>query len=109
MLEKEPIAVLTPFVKGKVNLPTRQDVKRISARTDKAYSTSIPEHKSKNKRPKIVEKQIQEMVRSICKMPYSTGQIRLRIKSTDKNPPWTTELFGNAFPLNQIYGTSLYK
>lgn len=104
MLEKEPIAVLTPFIKGKVNLPTRQDIKRIYARTENAYTTSIPEYKIKSKRPKIVEKQIQEIVRSIYKVPYSTGQIRLRIK---KKSHWTTELFGNAAPLNQIYGTSL--
>ncbi|MGA1826416.1 MAG: MBL fold metallo-hydrolase [bacterium] len=103
MLKANPIAVLTPFIKGKTLLPTKQDIERIYARTDQAYATSTFMHKSKTKRPNIVTKQVKEIVRSIHTVPSSKGQIRIRIKIEDKNLPCKAELFGDAIPLNQFY------
>ncbi len=102
MLQLKPVAVLTPFVQGKVALPTRADVGRICSRTADAYSTSLRARKSK-RRSGIVEKTIRETVRSIREAQGPTGQVRLRRNALNPgNSEWDVKLFGAALPLSQL-------
>lgn len=102
MLDTELIAVLTPFVQGSAPLPTRHDVDRICARTDKSYTTAIFKHK-KIKRRGAAEKIIQRTVREIKQVYDSIGQVRLRATPANKALSWEIKLFGDARPLTQLY------
>lgn len=97
LLETEPLAVLTPFSLGNVSLPTRQDVDRICARTDRAYATAIPRQRLRRGRPNAVERTMREVVRSIREVMTSTGHIRLRADLAISPPEWRVELFGDVW------------
>lgn len=103
MIHNQPISVLTPFIKGSNRLPTRKDVKRIVAKSQKSYSTSTFKTKRIKGRPKVVEEFIQQTVRSIRPVFSSFGYVRLCVKPDSKNFNWNVDLFGDAIPLNQIY------
>ena len=63
MLAAEPWAATTPFVKGKTNLPTVEDCRRILGRTRRAYLTAPP-HPAKFRDPnRTVEKTVNETAR----------------------------------------------
>jgi len=102
MLTSDPIAVLTPFVNGNVYLPTENDCARISSRTSNAYATAPPLVKKKKGRPQVVEKMLAETVISIREIAYSTGQVRLRLKPTEK-AIWDVALLGDAKRVETIY------
>lgn len=103
MLEAEPITVLSPFIKGKVILPSEGDVKRIINRTTNAYATDSMRIK-RTKRPQIVLKAIGETVRRIRQVHGSWGYVRLRTNAlAPKNSEWNIELFGDALHLRKMY------
>lgn len=102
MLEKEPFALVTPFVEGGTNLPTRRDTGRICSRTPNAYTSAHPLERHTHKRYGAVEKTIRETVRNIRVISASTGHVRLRRKIYAKNN-WTVELFNGALKLRDVY------
>ena len=104
MLGAEPLAILTPFARGSVSLPTQLDVDRICMRAEQAYTTAIPRYRRRRDRPQGVEKLIRDTVRSIREVYSSTGYIRLRAHLTETPLAWRVELFGDACPLKQISG-----
>lgn len=98
LLTNNPYALLTPFSKGNVKLPTEDDVNRISGYTDNAFITSTAKT-VKIKREKVVEKFIKGATRSITPINTSFGQVQIRAKISDpKN--WTVKLYGAAISLN---------
>lgn len=103
MLYSNPVAILTPFSLGGVNLPTENDVTRICSFTDTAYSTARMGLKQKRKRNQTVEKTIRETVHQIKKVNPSIGHVRFRAKLSGC---WDIELFGDALPLNQLYSSN---
>jgi beta-lactamase superfamily II metal-dependent hydrolase len=96
MLETEPFAILTPFTRGRVNLPLESDLARIRSRTRNAYICAPPGSKKSPRRPNTVEKTIRETVGRLNEVPGYNGHIRLRISVGENNDPWTVELFGSA-------------
>ena len=96
MLEREPIAVLTPYEKGNNRLPTKQDINRMCALTSNAYTTADPLKRRAIRRDKTVEKTIKETVRNIRQVNPSIGHVRLRAK---QQSAWNIELFGDAISL----------
>ena len=102
ILEEEPFALVTPFVGGGTNLPTRRDTERICGRTPNAYSSANPLERHTRKRYGAVEKTIRETVRKMRTISATTGHVRLRRKIFDKNN-WTVELFNGALILKEIY------
>jgi beta-lactamase superfamily II metal-dependent hydrolase len=100
LLENPPHAILTPFMKGRILLPTKSDSFRICGYTPKASITTQPTGRQVKGRPSTVEKTIRETVRSIREVPSSSGIIRLRKRAlnTDANS-WILELFANAVSL----------
>ena len=103
MLTPGPLAVLTPFSRGNVSLPTRQDADRICVRAEQAYTTAMPRQRRRRDRPNAVEKLIQDTVRFIREVHPSIGQIRLRTNLAKTPLSWRVELFGDARLLKQIY------
>jgi len=102
MLEEKPIAVLTSFSLGSVELPTENDILRICTKTDSAYIAGITQPKKSRKRESAVEKTIRETVQNIKEVTYSTGHVRFRAKLTDNNIYWNINLSGKACSLEDI-------
>jgi len=104
MLVNEPFAVLTPFVRGKLGLPTRPDVRRILENTPNGYATAPLLTSLGRKRDRTVEKTIRETVRMIRVIAGPTGHVRLR-KSLQQggNNSWSVEMFNGALNLKRFY------
>ena len=64
MLDTAPVAILTPFARGNVSLPTPPDVERICQRTEQAYATAMPRPRRRRGRPQVVEKLMRDTVGS---------------------------------------------
>lgn len=97
MLEAEPLAVLTPWRRGRSVLPTKQDVKRIENATSNAWITSKclsgqPDFKHENR---AVEKALRESGARIRRLARDSGAVRLR-RFIDADDQWKVETFGSA-------------
>lgn len=103
LLEPNPHAILTPFVRGRVVLPTSQDSSRICGYTSNAFITTNLNVRQVKGRPSTVEKTIRETVRSIRELPSSTGIIRLRKNALDADVNnWKVELFPTSVALSSL-------
>src|SRR3990170_2707185 len=103
MLNSQPFAILTPFVKGNIYLPTKDDVIRIGNRTNNAYITALPRWKKSRRRPTPVEKTIRESNIKIKQYNRAVGYVRLRIKPLENNFNWFVNLYGEAVELKDVY------
>ncbi len=101
LLEVNPHSILTPFVQGNVFLPTKGDIQRISSLTSRAHITALVDSSQKSLKPSgAVNKTINETVRFIRPVQFSTGQIRLRkLLGSTGTSEWMVELFGGAHQL----------
>lgn len=95
LLSQNPIALMTPFVKGRNRLPKPSDTSRILAYTPNAFISS-----SSTKKPKLPSAQLKRL-NDICiglgaKHP-KFGAVRIRKKITEPN--WRIEQFGAATKL----------
>jgi beta-lactamase superfamily II metal-dependent hydrolase len=94
LLEPNPHAILTPFIHGRIVLPTPPDSSRICGYTPKAFITATLNVRQVKGRPNTVEKTIRETVRSIRELPSSSGIIRLRKNALDAEVNnWSVQLF----------------
>jgi hypothetical protein len=103
MLIKNPLAVMTPFSKGNISLPTFEDINRIKSRTSEGYITAPPRVK-RVKRPKIVEQFVKDATKSIYQVNSFFGQVRFRVDLKSQPIKWKTELFQSAISLNNLRG-----
>jgi hypothetical protein len=94
---ENPWAIVTPFVRGRHELPKESDRDRILSHTNRAYLTAPPKRKHR-KRERAVEKTLEQFEAVPVNVDPPMGQIRLRspIESADG---WGVELFGPAFQL----------
>lgn len=97
MIVEQACAVTTPFVGGRVRLPSLADCQRILSRTQNAYLSAPPLPGKFRDANKAVEKTVQEATRLVQMVPGKYGHVRLR-KNLDESPvaPWQVELFGSA-------------
>ncbi len=98
LLDSKPVALLTPFSKGKSKLPQADDEQRLCNLTDKAYISTAHDPKS-SKRPKAVQDNIKRMTKNLSAVPYSTGHIRCRLTLDRPQPAWNISLLNDARPL----------
>ncbi|MFV9691197.1 MAG: MBL fold metallo-hydrolase [Desulfobacteria bacterium] len=103
MLIKNPLAVMTPFSKGNVSLPTLEDINRIKSQTSEAYITALPRVKH-IKKPKIVEQFVKGATKSIYQVNSFFGHARFRADLKSQPIDWKTELFQSATSLNSLKG-----
>ena len=102
LLYDNPLAILTPFVHGKVSLPDAEDIQRIISKTRKAYITALPRSKkSTTHRPNTVTRSIKEVAGALRYLHSSLGHIRMRLEIGDEEKPenWQVERFGEAVRL----------
>ncbi len=100
MLSAKPIAILTPYSKGRMVLPREGDVSRIVGLSGEAYLTAKGRKpKSGTKRAPMVERTLRESGLTITAAETPVGQIRLRNGGGSNFVEWTTDLFGTAYAL----------
>lgn len=100
LLQPQPYAMTSPLILGRNRIPTRDDVKRISGHTQKAYITASPQARSpRRKRSPSVDKTIKENLPDLREVFCSTGQVRLRMIPDDPASV-EVELFEGAIPLS---------
>lgn len=100
LLVEQPFAVTTPFVGGKVRLPSVSDCERILAKTKNAYLTAPPLPAKFRDANRAVERTVEEATLSVQMVPGKYGHVRLR-KNVEKplTAPWRVELFGAAISM----------
>lgn len=92
LLGQDPVAVMTPFAKGSVRLPTEKDVARIKTRTQSAYTCSFGSSKPGMDQAKL--KELSVICKSVRRIDSGFGVVRLRKAPGEMS--WRTELFGKA-------------
>jgi hypothetical protein len=106
MLSADSWAATTPFVNGKVRLPSVQDCKRILGRTKNAYLTAPPQPGKFRDPNRTVEKTVNETALSVHTIPGKYGHVRIRKKiNATIDSPWDVELFGNATTMGNYLQT----
>ena len=97
MLTDEPVAVLTPWRRGRGALPTKQDAERILATTPNAWITDKgPSGKyGLGHRHRTVDRTLRESGVRIRRLARDTSMVRLR-RPFDSDGTWTVETFGDA-------------
>lgn len=92
LLNSTPTSVLTPFIKGSVQLPSAADSSRLAKNSSSVYISS-----DGSKRPQLdtgLQRRMSAIAKKIVPVNTGFGVIRLRKKlgATD----WNVDLFGNA-------------
>ncbi|MEY9593622.1 hypothetical protein ABIA06_005913 [Bradyrhizobium yuanmingense] len=99
MVEANPIAVLTPWRRGRGRLPSRDGVKAITGLTKRAFATSD----EGGSRPKKRHASVQTFLRTnnirVHSLQAESGFVRLRKR---QGQDWAVELFGAACRLNEL-------
>jgi metallo-beta-lactamase superfamily protein len=85
LLAEKPIAVLTPFFRGRVSLPGRTDVERIKEKAIVLYSAAQVRSPPPARRMKTVERTIRETARSFRTRAGRMGQVRVRLSPTTQD------------------------
>ena len=95
LLTTEAVAILTPFWKGDVKLPSNTDEKRIIGMGRDAYITASNVQKDPDIKDRVVRDTVAEATRSIRRLHPQAGHVRLR---SNLHAPfaWKVELFGGA-------------
>jgi beta-lactamase superfamily II metal-dependent hydrolase len=100
LVSEKPFAIVSPFCKGGMSLPSPADVKRITHLTPHAYATASAKRRQQKWHDRVVRSFVEEMTRSIQSVHYGWGHVRLRNKIDENNQSWRVELFGDAHALN---------
>ena len=95
MLIENPWAFVTQFQKGRRPLPDLADIERLKARTENAYCTSTTATTTAT-RSGVVDKTMNEVVKSRRLVRKTPGHIRLRIPVDTPEPTGLVELFDGA-------------
>jgi hypothetical protein len=94
LLEPEAIALIAPFWRGNVRLPTKSDLLRIHARTNRVFVTAKPELVPA-KLDRETEKALKRTGARDIKTYRGWGQVRARFKLDGEG--WAVELIGDAY------------
>ncbi len=97
MLEREPVAVLAPWRRGRGVLPTGRDVARILTATPEAWITTrgLLEPARPRHGNTAVDRTLRESGARFRRLMGKRGMVRLR-RSIASKGPWTVETLGDA-------------
>lgn len=87
LLESNSPALLTPYATGKKPLPSVEDIKRLTSRTNRVYCTSYPPTRKPPKRPSSVDRTLREMTRMHRAVSKIVGHVRLRVSMAIPQTP----------------------
>lgn len=93
LLESDPLAILTPFSRGRTPLPTASDEARLNAHASAVYKTSHVSPVAAEWAPPVATT-LAETTASIRDAEPSPGHLRLRKRADESS--WRVELFGGA-------------
>lgn len=96
MLELNSVAILTPFLRGIKPLPSKDDGKRLQAKTSQVFVTALPGGWKPLSRQPAVERMLGRKLRA---MTGRMGHIRIRCSALSADSP-TVELFSGATRLS---------
>lgn len=99
LLSNNPVAVLTPFSRGKKPLPSTTDIERIVGFSSLSYATAPARRRLNKWDSRPVKDFINQSTKSIQSINKGWGHIRLRKKISDRTDFWRVELFGDAYLL----------
>lgn len=103
MVEKAPLAVLSPFKCGRTQLPSQNDIRRIVKLAPESFITSRnPAPRSKRKRSPTVERTIKETVGKIRSAQPKMGWVRLRNGGASDPNNWNIEMSPEAGRLDGL-------
>ncbi|AUW59427.1 hypothetical protein C1T17_16365 [Sphingobium sp. SCG-1] len=102
LLSSDPLALVAPFKNGKVSLPTKADVTRISGYAANSHSTANLSNHASPRRDAVVDKTIREVTKRFSTIKPDVGMVRLR-KVRGSGSAWNVEHFGSASPLSDIH------
>ena len=102
MLNDEPVAILTPWRRGRGVLPTTRDAQRILGSTPNAWITNqgLSGQADVRHEDRAVEKTLRESGVRIRRLAPGSGFVRFR-QSVDADDHWTVESFGTACHLSE--------
>ena len=103
LVETDPIAVLTPFNRGDVHIPGRDDADRILALTDRAYCTSTMIANAPAKLDPSVERTLRESGIRRSSVDAKFGQVRIRKPLRTAGGEWTVETIRAAVHLRHAH------
>lgn len=99
MVKPDPIAVLTPWRRGRHALPTRRDAKRILALAPNAYSSGASIRKSRKRPSSRADRAVSKTLRDSSILLHSldsrTSSVRLR-RMLASGSAWSLTLTGGA-------------
>jgi hypothetical protein len=95
LLIPSPIALLTPFVRGKTPRPSETDIQRLKSKTDKLYCTIWP-LTTHSPRRRGVDGIMNHFSRNRRAQKTAPGHIRLRMHFTEKAKLLSCDLFDGA-------------
>lgn len=100
MLAPDPVAVLTPWRRGRGALPRAADVRRLTSRTSRVYATAPAASLRRQPRRgrKLVDRTLKESGITLRRLAIPSGAIRLRRK-IDSESSWSVTLIGKAHRL----------
>jgi hypothetical protein len=96
LLEPSPIAVLTPYARGRKPLPSESDIARMKGKTEQLYATARPGGWRSKSRDPAVERIIGRRLRSLT---GDTGHVRVRCSSSTQSISPSVELYSGAIRL----------
>jgi hypothetical protein len=100
MLQKEPLALITPFCLAKHRIPTAEDRRRILSLTKRAFITADPD---KRKSPKKRSNKVENLIRGTAKNRRlanpALGHIRWRASISRPSDAGLVQLFEEAHQL----------
>lgn len=96
LLTEQPIACLTPYVRGPKPLPGQEDISRLKGKTSQLYAAFWPINKSPAKRNPAVERTIREITSNHNATRKQPGHIRVRVPIAGNNTGMTVQLFDGA-------------
>ena len=101
MLIPDAWAVISPFVSGRVRLPSKTDCTRMANRTKHCYLTAPPQPVRFRDPNRTVEKTVIEATISAHFVPGKYGHVRLRKSVREPlDSAWKVEMFGHALRLD---------
>lgn len=104
LLSENPVAILTPFSLGSVDLPTTGDIHRLRERTPHVFATAQRASQRASFGSGSVGRTKREVLKTYRKLFTGQGHIRIRMKA--KEPTGFVDLFGDAVALGNPRGRS---
>jgi len=107
MVSQSPIAVLSPFHRADITLPSVRDVARIVKIAPETYiTTREPVPRSRKRRDPAVERTVRETVGKIRLAQPRMGWVRIRNGGKSNPTNWNVELSAAACRLDALAGSS---